>query len=560
MGYSQSGKDQRPNIVLIQLDDLGIDDLPSEGNMTVKAPNIDRLAMESIRFSQFYVTPVCASSRAELLTGKPHLSVGVSHVHGGKDYLNLEEQTIADVLQEKGYRTAMWGKWHLGKTPGYMPWDRGFEEAFMARLYEYIDKDGQNHGHFNGKAISHEGWVTQTITDYAIQYMHRDDPRPFFAYLPYLTVHEPLKAPEKYKNIYKEKGLSNGLSTLYGMITHLDTHIGRLLDEIQSLPQNRPTYVLFMSDNGPAIIHRYLSEEDRKYRYHHQYRGHKGNILENGIKSPFYFHGFGAGYSDKFISGQDIFAMIQDLSERRIQNQSDLIDFASDCSEEHLFYAHRAWQPSQEAWSTLGKFNEYITLKSSNVHRLYDFKEQAIAYRKGPYKLIQNGSEQEFEEKGSTLRLFNVQEDPQERHNLVQLNPELTQLMLEQSRVAFNQLHVETSLTHPIIHQPSKGQLFLPAVNSIPETGEIKKAFDYLVGKGKAEIKFEVADPLIQLEDYKIKGSENIHLQANMKTEENAGKLTHWLHIKINADHGKEWRLTNICFSSASSLEQNQQP
>jgi len=123
------GAEERPNILLIQADDLGYCDLSIHGNPVIKTPNLDKLGEASLRFTHFYVHSVCAPTRASLMTGRHFLRTGVSAVHAGKDFMKLDEVTIAEVLKEAGYRTGMWGKWHSGKTDGYYPWDRGFDEA-----------------------------------------------------------------------------------------------------------------------------------------------------------------------------------------------------------------------------------------------------------------------------------------------------------------------------------------------------------------------------------------------------------------------------------------------
>jgi hypothetical protein len=131
-----------PNFIIIQTDDMGYDDLAFHGNPHTQTPTMDTLATEAVQFNNFYTTSVCAPSRASLLTGRDHWSTGVSGMHGGRDFMNLDETTFAEVMQDAGYATGMWGKWHTGKTDGYFPWDRGFDEAFMAKLYHYSDTMG----------------------------------------------------------------------------------------------------------------------------------------------------------------------------------------------------------------------------------------------------------------------------------------------------------------------------------------------------------------------------------------------------------------------------------
>lgn len=127
--------DQQPNILLITADDLGFDDLSIHRNPIVTTPNLDSFAAQSVQFSDFAVSPVCSTTRASLLTGRHFYKTGVSGVHGGRDYLNRKETLISDMLQDSGYATGLWGKWHLGKSEGYFPWDRGFDQGYYAELY-----------------------------------------------------------------------------------------------------------------------------------------------------------------------------------------------------------------------------------------------------------------------------------------------------------------------------------------------------------------------------------------------------------------------------------------
>ncbi|MGC1481544.1 MAG: sulfatase-like hydrolase/transferase, partial [Chthoniobacterales bacterium] len=155
------------HVIVIQADDLGIDDLGFSGNPLAHTPNLDRFATEAIQVLDFTVNPVCAPSRATLLTGRHFLLTGVSHVHGGKDFLHLNERTIADAMRSAGWRTGMWGKWHLGRGPRYDPWERGFEEAYAAELYDHKN----THGELNGEGVQFEKWGDDAIVDSALDFL-----------------------------------------------------------------------------------------------------------------------------------------------------------------------------------------------------------------------------------------------------------------------------------------------------------------------------------------------------------------------------------------------------
>jgi arylsulfatase A-like enzyme len=398
-GCTESPPERKPNIILIQADDLGWDDLGTNGNQIIETPNLDNFAGESVRFSQFYVTPVCATTRASLMTGRHFLRTGVSHVHGGKDFLHLDETTLADVMKEAGYVTGMWGKWHLGKTEGYFPWDRGFDEAFMARLYDYYDNEGSH----NGEPFQTEGWITRVLTDMAIDFIKDHREAPFFAYLPYLTCHAPLHAPDEYVGKYLEKGLSENLATLYGMVEHMDHHIGRLLDSLDAIGLAEQTVVLFLSDNGPAILNGQLTDEDRQTRYVNGLRGHKGNIWENGIKSPLFIRRkghFAPSEVDRLVNVTDLYPTIAELAGHRLDPDSlylegrSILPYLKDSaarlpSKEIFLYANPGWPPTDQPWTPQGVKNEYRPWKFSEKGEL-DFPNQVIGLRSEKYKLLFN--------------------------------------------------------------------------------------------------------------------------------------------------------------------------
>ena len=128
----------------------------------------------------------CAPTRASLLTGRDFWRTGVSAMHGGNDYMHLDETTFAEIFQNNGYVTGMWGKWHSGKSDGYWPWDRGFDEGYYAKLYKYFPSNGWLN-EYPGKT-THEGdWSPEVVVDYAIDFIDRNKEQPFLAYFSFLT-------------------------------------------------------------------------------------------------------------------------------------------------------------------------------------------------------------------------------------------------------------------------------------------------------------------------------------------------------------------------------------
>lgn len=179
---------ERPNILVIQTDDQGYDDVGihhPRGENLLETPHIDRLAHESARFENFYMSTCCAPSRAMVLTGRHHYKTGVWWVHGGTDWIDLNETVIAEPLKAVGYRTAQFGKWHSGKSDGYWPWDRGFDVGYYADLYVYKD----NLMIRNNEPFPTKGWTEQCLADLVVDFIRTPDKRPFFIYYNPLTSH-----------------------------------------------------------------------------------------------------------------------------------------------------------------------------------------------------------------------------------------------------------------------------------------------------------------------------------------------------------------------------------
>lgn len=412
-----SNQKSKPNIVLIQADDLGFDDLSIHGNQIIETPNLDKLYEQSVRFDNFYVNSFCAPTRASLVTGKYFWKTGVSGVHGGRDYLSLKENIISEKLKELGYVTGIWGKWHLGKTDGYFPWDRGFDEAYFADLYEYFD----NKGFFNGQEFQTKGWITEVLTDMSIDFITKNRNKPFFAYVPYLTCHGPWHAPQKYIDKYLSKGLSKKFATLCGMIEHLDFHINRLLKHIYDLRLSKNTIVIFMSDNGPInfaplIPERTrveLSEEEWKLRNPNGLKGLKGTNWENGIKSPLLIRWNGTNGPrtvKKLVHVTDVFPTIMELvtnesySNEEIDGKSFLNSLLNERKKEETKTIFISGPSPTLKQNSFGLDPTPIT---NDVVQNLVYENQQIAVRNQQYKLLLNEEKIGYD-------LFDIQNDPKE--------------------------------------------------------------------------------------------------------------------------------------------------
>lgn len=314
---------RQPNVLLIQTDDLGYDDLSINGNTCSKTPNLDQLARTSVRFSNFMVNSVCAPTRASLLTGRDHWRTGCEGLHGGKEFVHLDERTFGNLFQDAGYATGMWGKWHSGKSDGYWPWDRGFDEGFYAKLYKYYPAQGYYNEY--PKMTVHEGkWSPRVLANYTIDFISRNKDKPFLAYLSFQTCHSTWSTPDEYKKDYMQDGRTEAFATLLGMLEFMDDEIGRVLRHLDDLGLAQDTVVLFMSDNGPNKAGSQaqkgadkITEEEWSLRNNHGYLGAKSKLWQNGIKSPLYvrwLNKYKPADVDRLVTVTDILPTLIDIA------------------------------------------------------------------------------------------------------------------------------------------------------------------------------------------------------------------------------------------------------
>jgi arylsulfatase A-like enzyme len=264
----------KPNVLLILTDDQGWGDVTSHGNAQLSTPNMDRIAAEGARLDRFYVMPVCAPTRAGLLTGRYHLRSGVFGVTRGQETMRDDEVTLAEVLKQQGYSTGAFGKWHNGAHYPYHPNGRGFNEfvGFCSGHWNnYFDTGLER----NGKQFKSKGYIADYLTDEAIRFMKDNFKKSFLCYVPYNPPHSQFQVPEKYFKKFKAKGLDDTLACVYGMCENLDDNIGRMLSALKDLNILDNTIVIFITDNGP-----------NSDRYNGEMRGRKGSPHEGGTRVP----------------------------------------------------------------------------------------------------------------------------------------------------------------------------------------------------------------------------------------------------------------------------------
>ncbi len=283
----QESKPVKPNILLIVADDQGWGDVGIHGNEIIRTPTLDSLGSISVRFERFYVSPVCAPTRASLLTGRYHLSTGVSWVTKRMEVMREQEVTLAELLKSNGYRTGLFGKWHNGAQYPHDPTGQGFDSFFgfsEGHLNNYFDTKLMR----NLKEEQTKGYVADLITTEAIDFVSEEGP--FFCYLAFNTPHSPFQVPDSYFDTYKAKGLDDRTAAIYGMVENMDDNINRILQALAAQDKSRETIFIFMSDNGPNGV-----------RYNGNLKGIKAHVDEGGVRVPFFIHYPAGGIEKKMV-------------------------------------------------------------------------------------------------------------------------------------------------------------------------------------------------------------------------------------------------------------------
>lgn len=273
LSTAASATKRKPNILLVVTDDQGWGDVTSHNNPLVDTPVMDRLAEEGARLDRFFVSPLCAPTRASLLTGRYHSRTGVFGVTNHKEAMRSNETTLAEIFKSAGYATGCFGKWHNGAHYPNSPNGQGFEEFYgfcSGHWNNYFDTTLEH----NGRKVKTKGFINDILTDRALGFIEKNKDRPFLCYVPYNTPHSPFQVPDKYFDPVKKKhGLDDKLTCVYAMCKSIDDNLGRLLEKLKSLNLANDTIVIFFGDNGPNTD-----------RYNGGMRGRKGSIHEGGTR------------------------------------------------------------------------------------------------------------------------------------------------------------------------------------------------------------------------------------------------------------------------------------
>jgi len=427
----------KPNFIIIFTDDLGYQDVGCFGAEKIRTPNIDRMASEGMKFTNFYAQTVCGPSRAALMTGCYPLRVAKKNnrveVH---PHLHSKEITIAEMLKPAGYTSGCFGKWDLaGHHPikfdkNLLPPKQGFDYYFgtpasndsfvtIVRNLEMIEKKGDM------------STLTKRYTDEAISFIKSNKDKPFFVYVAHTMPHTVLAASKDFKG-KSERGL-------YGdVVEEIDFNVGRILDTVKELNLDEKTYVIFTSDNGPWYLdkHPHLKKLKDKGGSHGgdaaPLRGHKTSTWEGGVRVPFVIRAPGKVPAGKvcaeLASTMDIFPTFAALgggevpSDRIIdgKNISDLIEGkegAQSPTKAYFYYANTQLMAVRS-----GKWKLHLPMKVNTMKNwgVYQKNEDIIGLSKA--------------------LLYNLDTDIGEKNNLAEANPEVVKELMNLAKAASNDI------------------------------------------------------------------------------------------------------------------------
>ncbi|MCH5374744.1 MAG: arylsulfatase, partial [Planctomycetes bacterium] len=255
---------------------------------------MDRLYEQSVRLTNFHVDPTCSPTRSALMSGRYSTRTGVWHTIMGRSLMDTNEVTVAEVLKAAGYRTGMFGKWHLGDNYPCRPQDQGFQVTLynggggVTQTPDYFGNDYFDDTYFrNGIPEKCDGYCTDVWFREALQFIEENREEPFFAYIPTNAAHGPYLVSEEYSRPYREKGVPATMAAFYGMITNIDENMGRLIRKLDEWQLTDNTILIFMTDNGTAAgVAGGRVAGDAWRGFNAGMQGQKGSEFEGGHRVP----------------------------------------------------------------------------------------------------------------------------------------------------------------------------------------------------------------------------------------------------------------------------------
>ena len=438
-----------PNVILIITDDQGYGDLSFNGNPNIITPALDNFAAESVRFNNFYVSPVCAPTRSSLMTGRYSLRTGVRDTYNGGAIMASSEVTIAEMLKQGNFTTGIFGKWHLGDNYPSRPSDQGFDESLihlaggMGQVGDFTNYFKKDTSYFdpilwhNNEQKPYKGYCSDIFTENAIEFIEKNKNNPFFCYLSFNAPHNPLQVPDEYYQAYKTLDPTDGIDPelipnekisektkdntrkVYAMVTNIDDNLKKLFNKVDELGIKDNTIVIFMTDNGPQHA-----------RYIAGMKGRKSSVYNGGIRVPFFLR-FPAMFSgnqevNQITAHIDLLPTLSKLCnvemprDRKIDGRSFIPSINSEKLPERSFFSY---------WT-----------------RKYPELYNNIALQRGQFKLI---GKTDYNSPIENFELYDTYNDPFEKNNLVTQKKSIALSLKKEMHQTFLELVNSENLKNP---------------------------------------------------------------------------------------------------------------
>lgn len=527
-----------PNVILIITDDQGYGDLGLHNNPNIQTPTLDTFAKESIQFTNFYVSPVCAPTRSSLMTGRYSLRTGVRDTYNGGAIMASSEITIAEMLQEVDYRTGIFGKWHLGDNYPSRPSDQGFDESLIhlaggiGQVGDFTNYFKKERSYFdpvlwqNNKQKAFAGYCSDIFTDHAIDFIEKNKAQPFFCYLSFNAPHTPLQVPEEYYQLYKDmdptQGIDPGLMPetplteknmedarkVYAMVTNIDDNLKKLFQKIEDLGIEDNTIVIFMTDNGP-----------QQPRYVAGLKGRKSSVYGGGIRAPFFMR-----YPSKYKGAKKM-----DQMAAHIDLLPTLSKLCGAPLPEDRIIDGRSFLPALEGEKLpIRDFFSYWTRK-------YPEKFNNVALQQGHIKLV---GKTDFDAPVEAFELYDLQEDPYEKNNLITKHKEKARLLKTEMEYVIDALSGSPNLVNPPrinIGTPYENPVYLNRNDASGSRGvwNQEKIFAYwkvALETGKYQLRFKFIKPIPAGGDMFLELGQSVHKKYNAEKEQQ--ELV-WEHVSL---------------------------
>ncbi len=445
---------EKPNVIIVLTDDQGYGDISRHGNPYLKTPSLDKLHDEGIRLTDFHVDPTCSPTRAALMTGRYSSRTGVWLTYSSRHHLRRDEVTIADVFKKNGYKTAMYGKWHLGENYPYRPMDRGFDECLyhgggmVSAVTDVWDNNYYDDIYFrNGEPEKVKGYCTDVWFEETIRFIEENRDSPFFLYLSTNAAHAPFHVPEKYSKPFVDKGIK-GRAGYYGMIVNIDENLGKLRKHLNEMELGRKTILIFLNDNGTGAGVTLTEDEKGGTRngweidgFNAGMRGKKASRYEGAHRAACFIHwpegGLSGGKDISLLSAHiDLLPTLIDLCKLRPEKtlEFDGVSLASVLQGEKRSFPKRSIMVHDQ-----GRFG-------NPIGEGLLIKDKDYTVMNGKWRLVNE-------------ELYDMSIDPRQKNDISKQHPDLVKSLRKDYESWWKSISDKSDEYCPIVVNPSKQKI-----------------------------------------------------------------------------------------------------